>query len=315
MKRLKSSFALAGIIILGLWSGGCDPEQAKYTFPHKPHHEFELSCDMCHELGETTVSMPSFLSCTTCHEADDEEVFGGCFSCHEQHNVEMDEDSVFKHGELFRKTLPAGWHDVKYNHGEYLDEDSDCLACHANIPESEFSSVDNLPSMEKSMDVHEEWGLSNDCAVCHLEVSLVSAPPSHDSNWPRQHGRVSEFFDKSKCLLCHQEATCKMCHQTQKPKDHTNLFRRKTHGIKATFDRARCVVCHREDECIICHKATAEPMPAAPYHTPGASCLSCHSPMAAKGPAPRPPQRFLVPMPHRMMMGVSSEKCLSCHSF
>ncbi len=293
----------------------CDVDKFGKNFPHKPHHEQELTCDMCHEIDEERgITLPTFDACTMCHDAEDE-LFAECKTCHEQYNVTLEDDSIVSHQERIREFLPEGWYDVQFNHAEFLDEDTDCLGCHANIPTSEYSSEKNLPTMETAIGFNEKHGISVDCNVCHLEVNLITPPKSHGSNWDRKHGRLKEFMRQDRCLLCHQEDTCMTCHTQMKPKNHTNLWRRKTHGVHASFERESCMVCHRNDQCVSCHQYTSPPVPAAVYHTPDASCLSCHGPLAAQGPNPRPRSRFFKPMPHRMMMGVSSQKCLTCHSF
>ncbi len=315
MKRILNHYTILSLIAISLFLAGCEPEEIEGTFPHDIHVESGLTCDICHEFEEVTVSMPELGLCMECHLPDDETFFGDCNSCHQDYGVEMEEDSIIAHKYSVDGAIPQGWEDVRYKHAEFLDVDADCFACHENIETSEAAGLQNYPSMEKAMDVHEEWGLSNECSACHLELNEITAPVSHDSSWERNHGKMAEFQDRSRCLLCHEEKTCSMCHQLQKPRDHTNMFRRKTHGIQASFDRARCLVCHRNDECEACHVSTADPVPPAPYHTEGSSCLSCHSRLASEGPEPRPPKRFFKPMPHTMMMGVTSQKCLQCHRF
>jgi hypothetical protein len=319
MNRYYSSILCMGIaLILFGFMGACDPKDKGIvgTFPHKPHIEQELTCDMCHEMDsdiENGITMPLFGVCLTCHEEGDD-VFSKCDQCHKEKNVKPTEDSIYSHKPLYQKFLSKDWQDVKYDHSA-LDEESDCLACHQGIAKSEFSSIENLPTMKVSMDVHEEMGEPNDCEKCHIALNKWTKPETHNSRWNETHGRLMVFQEKDSCLLCHEEETCFTCHSIEKPKNHTNLWRRKTHGIQASFDRSRCMVCHRTDQCIVCHQSTASPIPASSYHTPDASCLTCHSPLASQGPSPRPPQRMFKPMPHRMMMGVSGQKCFECHQF
>ncbi|MEW6236968.1 MAG: cytochrome c3 family protein [Candidatus Omnitrophota bacterium] len=314
MKRSFSLLYLIATAAASLLLASCDPDQVKNNFPHKPHIEEEIACDACHAFGEETVGMPAFETCTTCHDAQDKEVLGRCFECHEKQNIVMKDSSIVSHKKIFQPQLPENWRDVQYKHAKFLKEGADCNACHTQIAKSERSSLDNLPSMKLAMSVQEQMNQSNDCQSCHLEISPLSAPLSHDSRWENNHGRMAKFFDKGRCLMCHEEAVCQTCHETKKPKDHTNLFRRAAHGVQAVFDRGRCLVCHREDQCESCHRSAAGIVPPQPFHVEGASCLSCHSRLAAQGPSPRPPQQFMKPMPHRMMMGATSQKCLECHS-
>jgi len=306
---------LGAISTIGLVFFACKPDEVKYKFPHKPHIQQEIACDACHELKETGVTMPAFETCTTCHEADSD-ALKSCKECHAHTGMkEIEKAQIVSHQKLMKPYLPKGWSDVQFQHAKYLKEKTDCYGCHAHLKESVSSTLKNLPTMDQALKFNRKAGIPTNCEVCHLEISRTVPPASHDARWKTQHGRLSVFSDRKQCLLCHEEETCTTCHTVMKPKDHTNLWRRKTHGIQAEFDRSCCMVCHREDQCSSCHRATADPIPAAAYHTPDASCLSCHSPLAAQGPQPRPPLKYFKPMPHRMMMGVTGQRCLECHTF
>lgn len=316
--RIRFNFLLMMVLlVMSASMTGCDKEKAQLaTFPHAPHHENEVSCDSCHELTDEGVTYPQFMACTMCHEPDDEAIFGDCNSCHEQAGgVELTDESIVSHKELFAEYLPEGWNDVYYNHAEHLEGDpAECLACHSQVTKTHFSTVENLPSMETSMAYHQEQGISNDCNVCHLELNEFTKPASHDRFWNEKHGRMMQFQDDDSCLMCHQENSdnsCFTCHQTEEPRNHTNLWRRKTHGIQAAFDRGSCITCHRNDECETCHRATASPIPPTEYHNPDAPCAACHAPQGGG----RRPGEFIKLMPHRMMMGTSGEKCMECHLF
>ncbi|MBI1388141.1 MAG: hypothetical protein GC154_06805 [bacterium] len=306
--------AAAGLLFLG-----CDPEKESIeNFPHKPHIEQEISCDTCHAVEAEGIAMPTLDTCLTCHDVEEDEAYNRCSTCHDKVDVHLSNDmgeKVVQHQKIFSKLIPKEWADVKYKHAEYWEDTENCLLCHTNIASAMGSSLDNLPSMKTAISVQEQFGFSTECSVCHLEINKLNPPASHDKSWEKMHGRMAVFSNKQDCLMCHQEATCQACHEVQKPDNHTSLFRRQTHGLLASFDRDKCQTCHRVDECETCHRASAQPIPAASYHTPDASCLTCHDPMAAQGPSPRPPQRLFKPMPHRLMMGVTSQKCLECHSF
>lgn len=322
MKRfLNQTLFTASTLLILLGSQACDPKkEVVQNFPHRPHAEAEISCDSCHEIQPQGITMPTMDTCMTCHDIDDQPVFGRCNECHDKQGIQLTADSgdkIVNHQVIFQPHIPENWYDVQYDHARFLTEESNCLACHGNIPQSEGSTLVNLPSMETAMAFHDRMGYSNDCQVCHTELTVFTEPPSHKGNWERLHGRLMVFEDRQQCMICHTETqnSCMTCHDIRQPRDHTNLFRRKTHGMKASWDRARCMECHRSDECESCHRAAADPVPPAPFHTPDASCLTCHSPLAAQGPSPRPPQRLMKPMPHRMMMGISPQRCLECHQF
>lgn len=303
------------ITILSIASFGflmsCDEEMAKYTFPHKPHFEQEIDCESCHELADNgSMQMPVFDTCLICHDGQPE-VFSSCDQCHsDPKTLELDGDAVMSHQELFASHIDPVWSDVAMDHEKYIDMGQKaCLECHKNVEHTTHSSLANLPTMDETMVFHDNNELSNDCQACHLELNKLTEPDSHDLGWMRNHGMSKEFGNMQSCLICHEQETCTSCHQTQKPRNHTNMWRRQTHGIQAAFNRESCLECHRNDECTTCHIAAAAPVPGTQFHTPDSDCMACHSPMGA----PRPSNRFLKPMPHRMMMGMTSQKCLQCH--
>ncbi|MFB3786392.1 MAG: hypothetical protein ACE15F_08480 [bacterium] len=308
-------FSLSGLLAplaLAVLLSGCDPKEVENTFPHKPHIDQGIGCDTCHEMKDNQVANPRLETCLTCHELG-EDRYQKCKDCHDKAKIGWNEQSLITHDELMRPFLPKDWEDVLYKHGEHLKDYGHCLDCHKGVEKSTYASVENLPTMKTAMAVHDKLGLSNDCQVCHRELNTHTPPATHDSRWAETHGRMTEFTGTENCLMCHEEATCQLCHATQKPRNHTSLWRHKTHGLQASFDRAKCMVCHRDDTCLVCHQASSPPVPPTAYHTPDASCLSCHSPLAAQGPKPRPKPGLYKPMPHRMMMGVTSQKCLECH--
>lgn len=319
MGRVRQYLAAILLMLAAVALAGCDGDETTEvagTFPHQPHLELYLPCATCHELQGDTFEKGSMQTCVTCHDLDDEAVFGGCEDCHQRHQVEVTEDSVLNHRPFFASMLPSNLRDVRYRHADFPVENEDqCLDCHQNLNTSTGSTFANIPTMDAAMAAHEGRGLSLECETCHLELNRLTPPMTHDSHWAELHGRVSMFDAQGQCLLCHQESTCSTCHSLEKPRDHTSLFRRKTHGMLASWDRSRCLTCHRYDACVSCHRASANPIPPRGFHRPDASCLGCHSPAAAEfAGRNRPPERF-KPMPHRMLMGASAQKCLECHRF
>ncbi|RJP25379.1 MAG: hypothetical protein C4527_17060 [Candidatus Omnitrophota bacterium] len=317
MRRFTFSFSYRWLlVVMPFVFVSCDPKDDQQAFPHQPHHEQEISCETCHELDEGMVTFPTFDACLSCHEQEDEALLR-CRTCHEEAGVSIGDESIVSHQKYFRELMPEGWYDVKFDHAKFLTAESDCLGCHTYLSQSKTSSEKNLPTMESAIAFHKKHGLPVDCQICHLEVNRITPPASHGPNWNRKHGQLQVFLRKDRCLLCHEEETCTACHTVMEPKNHTNLWRKKTHGIQASFDRGKCMVCHRSDQCDSCHQIAAPQFNLAlPQHSLDASCLTCHSQFADRiqGISPRPPRRFLKPMPHRMMMGVSSQKCLTCHA-
>jgi hypothetical protein len=158
-----------------------------------------------------------------------------------------------------------------------------------------------------------------------------------------RHGAVAldrRGRNEGRCELCHLDPNfCERCHAVEQPRNHTHLFRTKTHGIVAAVDRAKCQVCHDTDFCVRCHESTPprshgamwasgrnlhcaqchipirfssscrachfeEPThstapPQPAWHTPGMNCRLCHTP-AGNG---APPLRHID----------NGTQCETCH--
>jgi hypothetical protein len=85
--------------------------------------------------------------------------------------------------------------------------------------------------------------------------------------------------------MCHLDPNyCQRCHAIEPPRNHTHLFRTKTHGILASIDRSKCQTCHETDFCVRCHEDTP-PRSHGPLWASGPSlhCLHCHFPISFEG--------------------------------
>ena len=121
-----------------------------------------------------------------------------------------------------------------------------------------------------------------------------------------------------RCAFCHVEpAFCDNCHKDQKPRDHTNLFRIKTHGLLAAVDRTRCQVCHETDFCVRCHENTAPRSHRAGWSGKRSRhCLNCHFPISREPSCAtchfqNPPHDTAPPQPPSHLPGLN---CRLCHN-
>jgi hypothetical protein len=105
-------------------------------------------------------------------------------------------------------------------------------------------------------------------------------PGSHKGSWTEYHGRSvaagggSIGRPPAACVVCHDRQDCITCHETIKPRDHTNYWRTRGHGLMVASDRARCFSCHRQDYCIRCHSETAPRSHTASWLQ--RHCTVCH---------------------------------------
>ncbi|MBN1421229.1 MAG: hypothetical protein JXP34_20820 [Planctomycetes bacterium] len=187
-----------------------------------------------------------------------------------------------------------------YASGEVIFDHDDheavaCEGCHGTDDGGE--APDHLPAMETCLACH--GGERAPCEMCHTVIRRAVRPPSHGIAWASRHARDAE--DRAGlCALCHGEDSCRDCHRTVRPTDHTVLWRRSTHGREAFRDRARCAVCHHPDECEACHEkppsshtpafragghvqtARVQPRSCLVCH-PSDECAACHTTLGAAG--------------------------------
>ncbi|MBN1420501.1 MAG: hypothetical protein JXP34_17110 [Planctomycetes bacterium] len=177
-------------------------------------------------------------------------------------------------------------------------------------------------------------GRRESCEVCHEGQELrpeakgwrmpevrLEGVPRHGLGYLREHGQeVSRDMwleRRESCFFCHPVSSCDRCHRREPPRDHTNLFRRRTHGWTAEMERERCAVCHREAFCVRCHR-TVRPQDhsAAWGGTTSRHCTRCHEPLAEgacyachKG---TPSHRGATPIPPPPHPAATSD-CYTCH--
>ncbi len=255
---------------------------------HNAHIEQQLDCATCHVWEENRHVMPGHNLCSICHEIDETATDkASCNFCHTR-----EDQSV---GPVIKRMSV----ETIFGHEAHLDVSLDCMECHKTP--GEIPDLPKGPLMPWCMTCHAtseppklESGLpdrafaSNDCAVCHRELSLETRPQfrggariAHDAPdiWLKTHGREAQF-DPQYCAMCHDTvATCEDCHSRMKPDNHTIAWRRKPHGLRAVIDQNNCAVCHEEDSCIKCHEKTKPTSHRAGF---GGSlnrhCVSCHYP-------------------------------------
>jgi len=139
-----------------------------------------------------------------------------------------------------------------------------CHDCHKSTIEDEETKNQPLVAPEHCLSCHADMrvGFSERrCDRCHLEKKKSRVEPlSHHQKWRETHGERARWRDISghgtQCALCHDNAACVACHRTERPRNHTGLWRVRMHGTAAQWDRDRCKTCHETGTCIACHRRT-----------------------------------------------------------
>lgn len=219
----------------------------RLIFAHAEHLRRNYPCTTCHPaFGHTAAGpqKPDMLSCYRCHGLDHSQqgmVASGdkCGKCHPKsfQLVPSNHTQAFIDGEHKKKALA----DPAY-----------CSMCH----QSEF------------------------CVACHRgEKTSPNAPgqpviPADHKNakWRSSHGKLY-LAGQGMCGSCHDDPSCKRCHQTVMPHPAGWVANHKPPPGVPTSD---CWVCHSQDrnKCQSCHhKQTGQGFLVA------SACVKCHPEM------------------------------------
>jgi hypothetical protein len=324
--RAAASLSLAAVALAGcvLFGSG----EKRYAFSHERHVTLEkLDCANCHAdaLASEEPGMPTRDTCDVCHQGIDS-----------AKPPERRIERLF-HGEDFaaaHATALSG--EVVFSHQKHASVLA-CSLCHQGIESNERVADLRHLNMAACTSCHEEKHAPEACATCHKEIRETWAPPNHRSNWHRMHGetvRANSDLTADACSICHTQATCSACHQSEKPENHNHFWLERGHGITAMMDRETCAACHEPMSCQRCHQDVRPRNHVGNWGAPHDNhCLVCHQPLGQEGcvachasakshltAAPKPPDHYAgmdcrachghgQPLPHVD----NGDDCNSCH--
>ncbi len=244
-------------IVFFMVLGGCEESAIHYS--HAKHGERGLKdCNTCHAYNEDlTPQWPKMAKCLECHIKNfDTNNPESCLLCHTKPGTKI----------KVKYNIPKKYKDLKFTHKTHLENKVACNQCHENIEKSNEITPGLIPDMfGNCVPCHKNRGAEKlACDVCHKNIKKNRMPLYHEDRWVKhedvrwiqRHG--SEFYyNQDYCKRCHSDLNwCVNCHQEQKPKNHNNAWRGKTHGFAASWERKKCSVCHQEDFCERCHTST-----------------------------------------------------------
>jgi c(7)-type cytochrome triheme protein len=191
--------------------------------------------------------------CSTCHDLSGAAPVLNTKACADCHS-----DGV----PAWRLTTKAKREKIVFPHSFHVPK-IDCLACHEKTATEKQKATDVTVPRARCEACHTEKKAAvpeHDCKLCHGSDQKKIKPQNHRNDWPRVHGMVADVTDESEhgkaCTLCHKKSACSDCHRNTKPKNHTGLWRVRTHGVAADFDRNTCKTCHETGSCVFCHQTT-----------------------------------------------------------
>ncbi len=235
-------------------------------FSHKRHIEdYNSDCENCHNMKA------------------DPPVFGGMSTCEGCHDESLSKP-VLKH--------KAKRYEIIFSH-DLHNNVAVCTECHETTAKDKQKRNMPMQSYSRCLSCHEENAIHISpfkCSSCHKQTDKQTRPDNHKKTWLQSHGKAAEWkLDKghgNDCILCHKQSECQTCHRTMKPKNHTGLWRMKTHGLSASMEKERCKTCHETGVCITCHRNTAPQNHRGTWrrahgisaNTSPEKCRVCHSP-------------------------------------
>jgi hypothetical protein len=315
----RRALALALFLGLGLALAGCfvssDDAPKTTRFQHWSHIQRGLDCTDCHADAAkgARVAMPSADSCRDCHNGKEQIPADVAAAISEY---------IFRPAES-QHARPSHYADVLFSHTAHVTSAQvSCATCHGNLSGLQPNPVEPL-TMNACTTCHGARSVPTDCKTCHEVWSRDYKPPTHLALWDVRHGPASRMAMKEvtlasseSCNLCHARTSCDQCHAIQKPRNHTEAWRTRTHGLAAAMDRTSCQACHPGDSCERCHLNAPPPTShRANYGSPrDMHCLTCHDQLSQsacnvchKG---TPDHALAPPKPPNHTPGLN---CRQCH--
>lgn len=246
--NVKPFFFIMGLLALLVVWGCKEEDKFALRFSHFLHiEEIELTCMDCHsQATKGNFGMPSHDNCVDCHSEliETKDIRKKtCGFCHQDENL-------YRIGE---EAPPKRTSRGIFFHSEALS--GLCQECHEKILAEEVK-ISRLMSRDDVVRVREKSHTSGrPCVECHKDLTPQTMPETHQTNWKKRHGVYANDKDYT-CSICHEESTCRTCHQIEAPDSHNTLWVLNTHGIEGAWNRQNCQVCHLDDFCFGCHSET-----------------------------------------------------------
>ncbi len=236
------------------------------VFSHVFHKEQGADeCSMCHDLSGAAPVLNT----------------KGCEECHSEAPPP------------WRLPVKAKKETIVFPHSYHINK-IDCLACHEKTATEKQTADEVMVPRPRCESCHAEKKVAvpeHNCKRCHGGDQKNIKPKNHRNDWLRLHGTVADFTGEAEhgkaCTLCHTKSACSDCHRNTKPKNHTGMWRVRTHGLAADFDRNTCKTCHETGSCVFCHQTTPPLNHRGNWKTlhglaaasiPNQQCGVCHKP-------------------------------------
>ncbi len=314
LRRRLALGALGALVLVGCFAATRDDDRKPVRFQHQSHIARGLECADCHGEVQTAgrASMPASESCRECH--NDKEKISADVAAAISEYVSRPPEA--------RHPRPKTYADITFAHAAHVGSSQlSCATCHGTLSATQPNPVAAL-TMNACTDCHRSRSRPLDCLTCHQAWSQAYKPPSHSALWKVRHGEASRatrdvtVARAENCSLCHTRQSCDQCHAIEKPRNHTEAWRTRTHGLLAAMDRTSCTACHQADSCERCHLNAPPPTShRAGFGAPrDLHCLTCHDELSQSGCSVchkgTPDHLLAVPKPANHTAGMN---CRQCH--
>ncbi|NOY58832.1 MAG: hypothetical protein GXO75_07845 [Calditrichaeota bacterium] len=220
----------------------CSAQKLDLVFSHKYHvEEVGAECTDCHAAADSSMQpkdnlLPDMETCYSCHDEDTK-----CTVCHK----DPDNAGVYPRITSYISHFP---------HAKHIENEIECLNCHANVEKSENIYEKHLPPMTKCQSCHGDIQEPDYCSTCHAKGKDLK-PEDHRLDWLKAHG-ISQELNTENCTKCHTQNQCNDCHRSDNldHKVHPLNFVN-NHSLVAKGNIENCYTCHEEQLfCIDCHR-------------------------------------------------------------
>lgn len=176
--------------------------------------------------------------------------FSGCVKCHKDYATRRRFTNVYMNHPLHaQEGVACSTCHVQNQHPDPVrPEERVCETCHAEVQQAGSCGLCHPPA---SLPHFYLLGAPRDqvveCSTCHPKQSFSSS-----ASTPLVDPAHFDGSDRTTCVQCHQEQTCRTCHASSHPTDWIS-----THGGVVGQDPTPCYACHVGDWCTSrCHAVT-----------------------------------------------------------
>ncbi len=306
-------------------------------FPHPRHQQMFPTCDGCHTVEPSGVTMPDASVCAGCHD-------GG----------------IAPEVDWRRYVAPPS--NLDFDHATVIAAKRDALGM--DVP----CSMCHVPSGAERMQVQrvvtggclgchapgEEHTVGAPCSTCHVPLAEAEdysvdgirafpKPADHTDGFVLAHGSAATE-NTERCAVCHARELCSSCHvnapevaaiqslprdprvaeiaaerevRYPEPESHRSRDWLAIHGSTAGVDGASCAACHSQTSCRTCHVA---PAPKAVRELPPGDDAGQAGTGQERGPGValerRPPASHTATFAenHKVLAAAATVSCETCHS-